>query len=165
MSQAVLCNYPMSVQYINGSPHDPQKLVANYLSKQGISLETDDLIPVIIYNPEKDTIITASPSLYNSYDEYYNELFIELIQSTSHPSRVGIVQHHIEGDQQYIESEFIGVLGACMLSSITGISKNALKHYVTRAFKQFIQENPSMITLAVCQAEKAVELIMKGDIA
>ena len=165
MSQAVLCNYPMSVQYINGSPHDPQKLVANYLSKQGISLETDDLIPVIIYNPEKDTIITPSPSLYNSYDAYYNELFIEIIQSTTHQSRIGMFNHHTEVDQQYLENEFIGIIGACMLSSITGLSRNALKHYVTRAFKQFIQENPSMITLAVCQAEKAVELIMKGDIA
>ncbi len=152
----------MSIQNLNGSPHDPQKLVVNYLNMQGIALVTDEHIPVIIYNSDRDAIITPPDEYYSSLDEYYNELFIELIQSTCHPSRVGTINLNPEDDQQYIEYEFIGVIGACMLSSITGIRRDALKCYIIRSFNRFINDNPSLIALFVSHAEKAVKLILEG---
>lgn len=142
----------------------PQKVIDNYLSREGIKTTTWSGTPV--YNLSMD-IIKMNVE-HNSESEYFCSLFHELAHSTGHKSRLDRNLSSIRSLEDSAKEECIAEITASMLCGETGIEEFKTSHskefknsasYFNFYYKKIKDWGKEFIYI-VSSAEKAFNYIM-----
>ena len=116
------------------------------------------------FDMEKDYINMPKRKTFKTSESYYLTLFHELIHSTGHEKRLarktlsGMAEF---GDDLYSMEELIAELGACYLSSFTGILTGEITNsaaYIKGWLKKF-RDDKKLIVHAASFAQRAVDFI------
>ena len=117
------------------------------------------------YDPEKDYINMPKQGSFTSTEAYYCTLFHELVHSTGHQTRLNrreIVEPNKFGSDPYSVEELIAEIGACYLSSITGIMNKEFDNSMAyiKGWIDQLRNDSTMIVYASGQAQRATDYIL-----
>ena len=116
------------------------------------------------YHPFYDFINMPKMEKFDDSESYYDVLFHELVHSTGHISRLDrkdVAQMKSMGADAYSFEELIAEIGACFLSSISGIDihfENDVAYI--KAWIEKLKNDKRFIIDASAKAQKAVDFIL-----
>ncbi len=149
-----------------------ENVIKNYLSKDGAKIEfvRDSISNSAYYMPAFDKVVIPSMKQFEDVSTYYSTAFHELTHSTGAPARLNRLKTTDDstfGSKNYSKEELVAELGACILSSITGVSTD--KSFDNSAayidnWNKHIKDNPDDVVSACTLAEQAVKMIAKDMI-
>lgn len=146
-----------------------EKVIDNYLVKDGNGLKFNNFMPSdeAYYSPAYDVVVVPEMSQYKEASEYYSTCFHELTHSTGAPARLARLKTTDHETKSYSKEELVAELGACILSSITGVSTESSfdnsAAYIA-GWNKRLHDNPDDVVSACKLAEKAVKMIAKDMI-
>lgn len=115
------------------------------------------------YSPTLDAVLMPHRNACRSAARYYKTLFHELAHSTGHVSRIGRDEIGTSfGSHEYSREELVAEFAAALLADECGMSEETLDNsaaYVQH-WLQFIASDPSVLSAAAADAEKAVAFIL-----
>ncbi len=117
------------------------------------------------YNPLLDFVNIPKEESFDSKESYFSKLFVELVHSTGHQSRVNrkeVMQQKAFGAEPYSTEEFMAEIGACYLKSFAGFGK---EHFSTneadmKGWLEKIKNDRRFIVYASTLAQKATDYIL-----
>lgn len=146
-------------------PNDPiekcEKIVANMPACPKIVHNENEAF----YHPLADFINMPKMQVFESSQGYYATLFHELIHSTGHEDRLNrkeLVEEKKFGTEMYSIEELTAEIGACYLTSFTGIATNGLMNSVAylQGWLNRLKKDKRFIVYASAHAQKAVDFIL-----
>ena len=116
------------------------------------------------YKPAADVVGMPARELFAGPEAFYATLFHELTHSTGHASRLnrmGIMEKHSFGDEDYSREELVAEMGAAMLCGATGISPAVLNNSVAYLANwiQALKGDSKLLVQAASAAQKAADCI------
>ena len=121
--------------------------------------------PKAYYSPTLDIVNMPEQALFESDESYYATLFHELVHSTGHQSRLnrkGFERMAASGSEAYSFEELVAEIGACYLTSLTGIAARQFDcsiGYLKGWLKKF-KGDKRCIVQASTLAQKATDFIL-----
>lgn len=117
------------------------------------------------YSPSMDFVNVPKMADFEKIEEYYAVMFHELTHSTGHASRLnrdGVVKPVHFASHEYSKEELVAEMGACFMSSITGIERVTLDNSVAyiQSWIRALKNDKTMLITAGGQAQKAVDYII-----
>jgi antirestriction protein ArdC len=121
------------------------------------------------YSPANDYVNMPQRESFASPESYYATLFHELVHSTGHASRLSrreIVEPNVRGSAAYSREELVAEIGACYLSSVTGIAAEDLLGnsvaYIAH-WLEVLRNDRKLIVVASSRAQKAADYILNAQ--
>jgi antirestriction protein ArdC len=116
------------------------------------------------YIPARDIIEIPDKKFFTSADSYYQTFYHEAVHSTGHKSRSArkeVMETSLFRGAEYGLEELVAEVGACFLSSATGIKADIdnTAAYV-KSWLRVLNDDPKMIITAAARAEKAMDHIL-----
>lgn len=139
--------------------------VAEYISRDGVTIEYDDFGNRAYYSPASDKVVVPGINRYRSVNEYYATLFHELVHSTGAESRLnrGLVGYSEHNRENYSREELVAEIGANMLLARFGLDDNSTTEnnaaYIA-GWLRALQNDNHMIVVCASQSEKAVKYFL-----
>lgn len=146
------------------SDESADKVVANYIKREGIVLHNDKPSNRAFYRPSDDMIVTPMISQFEETAEYYSTLFHEITHSTGHESRLKrLTKMAAFGSENYSKEELVAEMGAAYLCTTLGIDTDkAFKNSAAyiQGWLRALKNDSKMIVRAAAKAEQAVNYIL-----
>lgn len=148
-----------------------EAIIAGYVARcQTLKLDCKGSSNEAYYAPYLDRVVVPNITQYNEPCEYYSTLFHELGHSTGHASRLnrfsGKDANAAFGSESYSREELVAEITAATILNELGLeSGNSFRNsaaYV-KSWSKHIKEDPMMFVTAAGKAEKAVDLILRGQ--
>lgn len=152
---------PKQEKRINDTIKSCEKIVANYSFKPVIKHEGN----IACYAPHTDIITMPHRNTFDTSEFYYSTLFHELIHSTGHANRLnrkGVADYSILEHEAYSQEELVAEIGACFLSSYTGIVIKDFSNNIAyiQGWLSKLKDDKRFIIYASAQAQKATDWIL-----
>ncbi len=117
------------------------------------------------YNPLLDVVSIPRGETFRNKESYYSKLFIELVHSTGHLSRVNrkeVIQQKAFGCEPYSIEELIAEIGAGYLKSFAGMSEEYFEtnEEDLKGWLEKIRNDRRFIVYASTLAQKATDFIL-----
>lgn len=121
------------------------------------------------YSPTRDFIGLPMLSSFHSAEEYHITRFHEEIHSTGHKKRIGRPEitkaKMVFGDHDYSKEELVAEMGASILASYCGISRNTQENSLAYLWSWYtkLKDKPLILYEAARDAQTAVDFILNID--
>ncbi|MBT2758777.1 DUF1738 domain-containing protein [Mesobacillus foraminis] len=119
-----------------------------------------------VYYPTIDKINCPPLKDFLKGEEYYSNLFHEMIHSTGHKSRLarpGVTTQNVAfGDEVYSKEELVAEMGAAMLCGVAGIDNSTIENSASyiHSWLRSLKEDHRLVIQAAAQAQKAADHIL-----
>lgn len=146
--------------------HDPIEKCEGVISEMPLCPKIVHRENEAYYHPVEDFINMPNIQVFESSEAYYATLFHELIHSTGHENRLNrkeLVEYTKFGSETYSIEELTAEIGACYLTTYSGIEVNGLSNNVAyiQGWLDKLKKDRKFIVYASSQAQKAVDYILK----
>lgn len=159
----------------------PKGLISKIESVESPRLSCEDLVkqmpnqPEILhkaldpyYEPQDDYVNLPSPEFCITAEQYYANLFYQLIHSTGHTKRLNrkdVMEYLPSKLETYSSEHLIAEIGSCFLQGHAGIREMDPESGVEyiQGWINFLLEDTKAIIYASSQAQKAVDYILSGN--
>jgi len=145
---------------------EAERVLAEYITREKITLENDAISDRAYYAPGIDTIHLPRIDQFTETAEYYSTAFHEATHSTGHPSRLNrfeLGKVAAFGSQDYSKEELVAEIGAaCILHQMGIETPGSLKNNAAylQNWLSALKNDKQMIIGAASRAEKAVCMIL-----
>lgn len=143
-----------------------EKVLRDYVSREGITLECEEASDKAFYRPSADLIHIPCISQYSSTAEYYSTAFHEAVHSTGHQKRLNRFSSDkvaAFGSCDYSKEELVAEIGAACLVHSQGLETPASFQnsaaYID-SWLSALKNDKQMVIGAASRAEKAVKMIL-----
>ncbi len=150
----------------NYSIENCEKVINDYIAREGITVERDAFSNRAYYSPSTDTIRMPTLSQFEDSKKFYGTFYHELVHTTLAKSRLNRdISTSFFGSESYSREECIAEIGSCLLCNHTGINTaeifdNSVAYI--QGWLKALKDDKNMILYAAAKADKAVEFILHG---
>lgn len=155
--------------------YDPaaEAIITGYIERcKTLTVERNGNSDRAYYSPAFDQVVVPNITQYTEIAEYYSTLFHELGHSTGHASRLnrftGKDANAAFGSESYSREELVAEITAASILTTLGMETgNSFRNsaaYV-KSWSKRIKDDPMMFVSAAGKAEKAIDLILHGEVA
>ena len=161
--EGIAPKYDKVVEHDHKPDEAAEKLLHEYLTREGITLEVDK-VGRAFYSPQLDKIHLPELTIFDSVPEYYGTAFHEATHSTGHKKRLDrLTDCAAFGDENYSKEELVAELGSCFICSKLGLStessfRNSAAYL--QGWLQALKNDKRLIVTAAGAAEKAAKMIL-----
>lgn len=147
---------------------DAEKVLVDYVTREKIKLNRDELSSQAYYSPSRDEITIPRFDQYESTAEYYSTAFHECVHSTGTKSRLNRFDEsnplgNLFGSDSYSKEELVAEMGSAFLVNSLGLeSDGSFKNsaaYIGN-WRNHIKKDNQLVVLAAGKAEKAFRFIL-----
>lgn len=156
----------LPINKTNTSLEEVDKVVDDYILKEGIKLDIREGSNRAFYQPASDRIVVPNINQFKSSRHYYRTLFHELTHSTGHESRLKRFNSNRTvnfGSEDYSKEELVAEIGSQMILGHLNINEETIhENSLTYVYgwMKVIKEDISLIISASSQAQKASDYIL-----
>lgn len=147
---------------------DAEKVLIDYIDREKIVLNRDQLSGKACYNPYSDEITIPRFDQYESTAEYYSTAFHECVHSTGHRTRLNRFDEKdplstMFGSDSYSKEELVAEMGSAFLVGALGLeTEGSFKNSAAYigGWRNQIKKDNQLVVLAAGKAEKAFRYIL-----